>query len=200
MAAGTRVGGDGYCSAASIEIVVRCGQPEAFKSFFEFPFLADAFLHADPELHKIPATHLIGETELVVTGRIELVKSVPVPACRIFRSRGVVTLDKDAWRRDRFRKRLAHAGITRPCADGRCAERTLLSIKLGVVVEIRRQRALHVQPDGDFIEVPAAHCFGKTKVPRRKAPENIRLEGRTRNDVMETSVNSVEIVTRNCAV
>src|SRR5712671_4269707 len=150
MAAGTRVGGDGYCSATSIEIVVRGGQPEAFKSVFDFPFLADAFLHADPELHKIPATHLIGETELVVAGRIELVKSVPVPACRIFRSRGVVTLDKDPRRCGNFRKGLAHAG--------------------------------------------------KTKVPRRKAPENIRLEGRTRNDVMETSVNSVEIVTGNCAV
>src|SRR5258708_21730907 len=144
MAAGTRVGADGYCSAASIEIVVRGGQPEAFKSFFDFPFLADAFLHADPELHKIPATHLIGETELVVTGRIELVKSVPFPACQIFRSRGVVALDKDPRRPDNFRKRLAHAGITRPCADGRCAERTLLSIKLGIVVEICGERALHV--------------------------------------------------------
>src|SRR5713226_1466381 len=111
MAAGTRVGGDRYRSAASVEIVVRGGQPEALKSFFEFPFLTDVFLHADPELHKIPATHLIGEAELVVIGRIELVKGIPVSARRIFRSRGVVALDKDPQPCDKSRKHLAHAGI-----------------------------------------------------------------------------------------
>jgi len=42
-----------------------------------------------------------------------------------------------------------------------------------------------VQADGDFIEVAAADRFRKTKVPRRKTPENIRLEGGAGNDVLE---------------
>jgi len=33
-----------------------------------------------------------------------------------------------------------------------------------------------VQADGDFIEMAAADRFRKTKVPRCKTPENIRLE------------------------
>ena len=166
----------------------------------EFPFLTDVFLHADPELHKISAAHLIGETVLVVIRRIELVKGIPVSARRIFRSRGVVALDKDPRRCSNVGKRLAHAGITRPCADGRWAKRTLLPIKLGVVVELRGEGTLHVQADGDFIEMAAANRFWKTKVPWRKAPENIRLEGGARNDVLEASIDSVEVVPGNCAV
>jgi len=46
----------------------------------------------------------------------------------------------------------------------------------------------------DFIEMAAANRFWKTKVPWRKAPENIRLEGGARNDVLEASIDSVEIV------
>src|SRR5437899_12973488 len=84
---------------------------------------------------------------------------IPVTARRIFRSRGVGALDKDPRRCSNVGKRLAHAGITRPCADGRWAKRTLLPIKLGVVVELRGEGTLHVQADGDFIEMAAANRF-----------------------------------------
>ena len=42
-----------------------------------------------------------------------------------------------------------------------------------------------MQADGDFIEVSAADGFRKSKVPRCKTPENIRLEGGAGNDVLE---------------
>src|SRR6266853_2866996 len=184
MAAGTGVEGNRNCSAAGVKIVVRSGQPVALKGLLEFPFLTGVFLHPGPELHKIPAAHLIGETVLVVIRRIELVKSIPVTACRIFRAGGVVAFDKDPRRCGSVGKRLADAGVARPCADGRWAKRTLLSIKLSVVVELRGENTLHVQADGDFIEVAAADRFWKTKVPGCKAPEDIRLEGGSGNDVL----------------
>ncbi len=133
-------------------------------------------------------------------GRIERVKGIPVAAGRIFRSGGVVALDIDPRRCGDVGKRLAHAGIASPCADGRWAERAGLSVKLGIVVDLRGESALHVQADGDFIEVAPANRFWKTKVSRRKAPENVWLEGGARNDVMEASVDSVEVVPRNRAM
>src|SRR6266404_6959346 len=200
VAAGAGVAGNRNRSAAGVKVVIRSGQPVALKGLLEFPFLADVFLHADPELHKISAAHLIGETVLVVIRRIELVKGIPVSARRIFRSRGVVALDKDPRRCSNVGKRLAHAGIARPCADGRCAKRTFLSVKLGVVVEPRGESTLHVQADGDCVEMAAANRFWKSKVPGRKAPENIRFEGGPGNDVLEASVDSVEVVSGNRAV
>jgi hypothetical protein len=155
-----------------------------------FHFLTDVFLYADAELHEIPAAHLIGEAVLVVIRRIELVKGIPVTAPRILRPRGVVALDKDARRRGNLAKRFPQADIAGPCADGRWAKRTLLSIKLGVVVELFWKSALHVQADRDFIKMAAADRFWKTKVPGCKAPEDIRLEGGMGNDVLETSVDS----------
>src|SRR5438128_5261149 len=88
---------------------------------------------------------------------------IPVTARRIFRSRGVVALDKDPRRCSNLGKRLGHAGIARPCADRRWAKRTFLSIKLGVVDEVRGESTLHVQADGDFVEIPAANRFWKPK-------------------------------------
>ena len=164
---------------------------------FDLPPLTGVFLHADPELHKIPAADEVGEAILVVIRRIELVKRIPVAAHRIFRTGGVVALDKDPRRCGKGGKRLAHAGIARPCADGRCAERSGLPVKLGVIVEIRGESALQVQPDRYFIEVAAADRFRKVKIRGRKAPEDVRLEGGTGNDAMEACVDPVQVISRN---
>ena len=135
MAARAGVGRNRNCSAAGIEVVICCGQPEAFKLLFEFPFFRGLFFDTGSELHQVPATDQIGKAKLVVVRRIELVKGIPVAAVRIFRSRGVIALEKNARRGGDLAKCLAQAGIARPRGNGRCAERACLSVKLGVVIE-----------------------------------------------------------------
>jgi hypothetical protein len=87
-------------------------------------------------MHKVPAANLIGKVQLVVIRWVELAKSVPLAAIRISRSRGVIALEKNVRRSGDLAKSLADAGIARPRDNGRCAQRSCLSVELSVVIEI----------------------------------------------------------------
>src|ERR1700739_10055 len=121
--------------------------------------------------------------------RIELVVSVPVASSGIFRSGSVVSLEKEPRPRHGVGKCFSHAGVACPCAYGIHTERTLLSIELGVVVEVLWERTLYVKTNGDFIEVSAADLFLKVRVRGCDAPENIGFERGLRNEVLEASVH-----------
>jgi hypothetical protein len=86
---------------------------------FEFPLFRGLFFDAGSEMYQVPPTDKIGEAKLVVIRRIKLVKSIPRAAVWIFRSRGVVTLQKNVRRSDDLVKSLADAGIARPRGNGR---------------------------------------------------------------------------------
>src|SRR5260370_31492292 len=118
----------------------------------------------------------------------------------IFRSGCVVTFDEDAWRCRNLWKRFPCTRVACPCAYRACAERAGLPVKFGVVVEVGWKRALPVETDGDFIEVPTPQRFRKSRARGCDAPENIGLEGGLRHDVLEASVDSVQVVARECAM
>src|ERR1700721_2437292 len=124
------------------------------RCWFEVPFFRGLFFDTCAELHNVAAANLIGKAQLVVIRRIDLVKGIPLVAVRIFRSRGVITLEKNARRGGHFAKCFAAAGIARPCSNGRCAERAFLSVELGVVIEIGGESALPGKTNGDFLEGP----------------------------------------------
>ena len=105
---------------------------------FEIPLFRGLFFDTGSELHQVPAASLIGKAQLVMIRRIELIKGVPVMAVRIFRSRGVIALEKNARRGGDIAKCFAQAGIARPSGNGRSAERSSLSVKFSVVIESRR--------------------------------------------------------------
>src|SRR5258708_16445159 len=102
--------------------------------------------------------------------RIELVKGIPRMSRRIFRSRGIVALDKDPRGRSNPGKCFPYADIACPRAYGGCAERTCLPVKFGGVVEVGGKFTLHVQTDGYFIKVPATARFRKSRVRGCDAP------------------------------
>src|ERR1700720_550272 len=153
------MGCDGNGSTAAIQIVSCRGQPVAFELLFEFPFFAGLFFHSGSEVHNVAAANQIGKSHLVVARRINLVKGGPGMAIGIFSSRSIVPFDKDPWRSCHASKCFSQACITRPCAYRPCTERTGLSVKFGVIVEVLGKVTLPVETDGDFIKVPMADLF-----------------------------------------
>src|ERR1700722_11226749 len=121
-------------------------------------------------MHQVPAADLIGKAQLVVIRRIELVKGIPLVALRIFRSRGIIALEKNVRRGGDFAKSLANAGVARPRGNGRRAQRSCLSVELGVVIEIGGEIALPVETYGDFIEVATVKRLRKFRARWRDAP------------------------------
>jgi hypothetical protein len=57
-----------------------------------------------------------------------------------------------------------------------------------------------VETEGDFIEVPVTDLFCKLRVRGCDAPENIGLEVGLGNDILKASVDSVQVVARECVV
>src|SRR6266404_2818525 len=187
-------------STAGVKIIIGSSEPEAFKGLPDSPFLTEVFLHADPELHKIPAADLIGKTLFVMIGRIKTVEGIPVTTRGILGSRRVIAFEINPRRCRNAGKLLSPADIARPCTDGIYAERAFLPVKFSVVVEPRGKSALYVQADSDFIEVAVVDLFEELRVRGCDAPQNIRLEGAVWDDVVEASVNSVEVVPRKRAM
>src|SRR5258708_18186930 len=141
-------------STAGVVVVIRGGQPEAFKLLFEFPFFRGLFFDAGSELHQVPAADQIVKAVLVMIRRIDLVKSIPRVAGRIFRSRGVIALEKHVRRSGNLAARLAYAGIARPRGNGRRSQRSCLSVELGVVIESGGEVAPPLQANGGFLSGP----------------------------------------------
>src|SRR5579872_3959964 len=103
VAVGTGKRGNCDGAAARIEIVPRRGQPVAYECLFELPAPGGFLLHSGAELLEIAPSDHIREPELVMIGRIELIKGAPPLCIRAICSGGIVDLREDP----RFRERSA---------------------------------------------------------------------------------------------